>query len=114
MSGCPCCGTEINPKAMLVSLDVNEVAVGWTDKRARLDPTKTEIAHVLWKAMPASVSSDKLIARVWGMAEGIDAAGNLRTHIFHLRRKLSPLGLRIETIHATGYRMYRLAMEQAR
>jgi DNA-binding response OmpR family regulator len=51
-------------------------------------------------------SRDYLVERVWGYEAG-GSDRTVDTHVMRLRKKLGPLGERIETVWGVGYRFAR-------
>jgi DNA-binding response OmpR family regulator len=78
--------------------------VQWRDACVRLTPTEFRILHVLVTNAGHVVSAHRLYTYVWG-GDGADANA-LRTHISHIRRKLtfgSDPPAKITSVPAVGY-----------
>jgi DNA-binding response OmpR family regulator len=68
-----------------------------------LTPKEFDLLALLLRNPGRAFSRDYLIEKVWGY----DAAGSDRTvdtHVLRLRKKLGPLGDRIDTVWGVGYR----------
>jgi len=75
-----------------------------------LTPKEFDLLALLVRNPGRAFARDYLIEKVWGY----DAAGSDRTvdtHVLRLRRKLGPVGERIETVWGVGYRLARMVAE---
>lgn len=87
-----------------LQIDLTAHTVILEGKPVDLTPKEFELLALLVRSPGRAFSRDYLIERVWGY----DAAGSDRTvdtHVLRLRRKLGPLGERIETVWGVGYRL---------
>ncbi len=101
---CPTCGQQIAPLQRLLSLEANTVTR--FGRVAKLPPQQAEILHVLLKRQPRTVSSADICAAIYANGDGPDhEAQVVRVQMWKMRRHLAPLGVRIETIHGSGYRL---------
>jgi DNA-binding response OmpR family regulator len=71
-----------------------------------LDFARTEFLLVsrLARSPERIVASEELWHEVWGNHKPFNPV-SLRVHIYHLRSKLEPYGIRIETMINVGYRL---------
>ena len=89
-------------------VDLGERAVSVGGRPVELTPKEFDLLALLIRHPGRAFARDYLIERVWGY----DAAGSDRTvdtHVLRLRKKLGPVGERIETVWAIGYRFARAA-----
>lgn len=103
MTTCPCCGGTVNAKLPLVDLNTN--VISWNDQTKKVGGTAAELMSIFANRYPAIADYDFLIDRLWGAGEPPDASNTLKSHICHLRRAVKPLGLKIENVWGTGYRL---------
>ncbi len=102
---CPCCGTEVPDKRLLVCLDDNTLHF-----QGNIYPVRwaqiAEIIHALAQVYPKARTNRSIIDHVWGhrACENVNSA--LRVQISHARRELRPLGARI----VNDYGSYRLVL----
>jgi DNA-binding response OmpR family regulator len=100
---CPTCGSPIHSLNILVSLNGNTVTTARGS--VRLSAGQAEIAWVLNKFSPAFVPVERLLVAIHGRnRENLPEQG-LRTQIKRLRRLLDPIGVKIDCIYNTGYRI---------
>lgn len=108
---CPCCGQSIPANStVIVSLDNNTVTV--RGQCVKLCPREAEIVYLLVKRMPTIVTRSTLVERVWGLNETEGSAKCIDVHINKIRRKLLPLGLKVETVWSRGFRLSDLIARQ--
>ncbi len=101
---CPCCGQATTPvDAVTVGLQENRLV--YRGQSIPLWPRLAELAFVLARRMPETVSYDTIISAMWGEAEGTDASNSVKVAVHELRPKLAPLGLRIVNTKDRGYRL---------
>jgi DNA-binding response OmpR family regulator len=104
---------ESQPPAFVAGplrVDTAERAVSVDGQAVDLTPKELDLLALLVGNPGRAFARDYLIERVWGY----DAAGSDRTvdtHVLRLRRKLGPIGDRIETVWGIGYRFARAADE---
>jgi DNA-binding response OmpR family regulator len=108
MCKCPRCGLDLetqkddtHPKVFLETnlMFANGIGLQLTGKEA-------EVAYALAESMPMGIGRERLATKVWGATQDIEAAEwSLRVYVQKLRKKIAPIGLRINCIWGTGYRM---------
>jgi two-component system OmpR family response regulator len=99
---CPCCGTEMESKGKpVVCLNTNKLSVAGTT--IQLTGRQAEVISLLVEAMPAPVSHERMIARVYGADPILDADATLKQYVSQIRKKVACFGLQIRTIHGSGY-----------
>jgi DNA-binding response OmpR family regulator len=106
---CPCCHQPARLEGVVVSLDINTVST--SKGMAHLTPMQAEVLYSLVSAWPRSVPKNTLIQNLWGVIECEVPEKSLDAHFVPLRRKIAPLGLRIDTIRGWKAASYRLEKE---
>ena len=84
-------------------VDLAQHAASLDGRALELTPKEFDLLVLLLRHPGRAFSRDYLIEKVWGY----DAAGSDRTvdtHVLRLRKKLGPVGDRIETVWGLGYR----------
>jgi DNA-binding response OmpR family regulator len=87
-------------------VDLAEHAVSVDGRPTELTPREFELLALLARNPGRAFARDYLMEKVWGY----EAAGSDRTvdtHVLRLRKKLGPVGERIETVWGIGYRFAR-------
>jgi len=103
-------GGEAAPPALVAGplrIDLGERTVAVDGRPVELTPKEFDLLALLVRNPGRAFGREYLIERVWGY----DAAGSDRTvdtHVLRLRKKLGPIGDRIETVWAIGYRFARV------
>ena len=106
---CPCCGAQIAPADVVVSINANSLSMGWHEKPVHLPGRCADIAFVLAKKMPIPVSFDDIIFKVWGYDHKLGyARKNLHVQINTLRKHLAGTGLWVKNEYDFGYAMRRV------
>ena len=100
---CPCCGGPVRAHRAVV--DLNSNCFVFNDGAVKLSPREAEIMHCLVHAQPLCVPRERLISRVWNGCDITDADNLLSQMVMRLRRKLSPLGVSIESLYGAGIRV---------
>ncbi len=87
-------------------LDTNSREVSFGSSRPHLTATELSILEILMRRSPAVVRRRSIALAVWD--EEADALGSntIDVHLTRLRAKLASSGAKIETIRATGYRIF--------
>lgn len=85
---------------LTVDLATNDVTNGTETLRAT--PAVAELIACLVEVAPRPASLERLISRLSGWREPIDAT-TARVHVSRARKVLQPLGYRIENIYAKGW-----------
>lgn len=103
-SDCPCCGDPRPPVTFgLLKVDLDQEAVWWGEERIPFSPHHRAILHHLARR-GGFARNDAIIMAAMGEESSLIS---LRCAIFYIRQRLLDRGipLRIETVHATGYRL---------
>lgn len=101
---CPCCHQTVAPDTLLVSADANSASRGGL--AVKLTPQEARVLCALHEASPSASHRDALICALYGYSdEPEDPMVVLRPIITRLRRKLEPLGVRIDAVINLGYRL---------
>jgi DNA-binding response OmpR family regulator len=101
---CPCCGGEVpQTDRPLVSLDTNTISAA--GKTAVLSGREAEVAHLLARAMPFTLDTERLISGIYGGVPADDAYNCIKNFVRLLRRKVEPLGLTIVNTYGKGHAM---------
>lgn len=101
---CPCCKQPFDPAEIVFSEDWRIVA--HHGERVALTPRETQVFARLHRAYPNLVHRDVLHAALYaGDRDGGADPKILDIFVCKLRKKLSPLGIVIETVWAAGYRL---------
>jgi DNA-binding response OmpR family regulator len=91
---CPCCGQPIPVSSdVIVSLNTNSITLRGVTMR--LEPREAEVLYVLAERMPAPLTRETIVAKVWGLSDSEAPAKNVDVHVCKLRQKLGRLGLTI-------------------
>lgn len=101
---CPLCGGAVPEIELRIDLSNNHAIV--RGRPIRLTPQGAEILDVISHAYPTSVPISLIIRRVYGLKdEPGDPEAVVHQQVFHLRRKLKPVGYML----VNEYGAYRLA-----
>jgi DNA-binding response OmpR family regulator len=104
MNTCPCCKQEISARGLQFS---PETGVAIRDgSRADLTPYEAAVFAVIHKNSPKFTPATKLINALYGAEDGpLDERGVLNVLLLRMRRKLAPIGVKIENQYGLGYRV---------
>jgi DNA-binding response OmpR family regulator len=84
-------------------VDLNEHTVAVDGRPVELTPKEFDLLALLARNPGRAFARDYLMEKVWGYeAGGTDRT--VDTHVLRLRKKLGPVGDRIETVWSIGYR----------
>lgn len=84
---CPHCGGNYNPPELEADMQRNAISVKGVSVKAM--PRVVETLSVLLQAYPDFVSTNRFIAKIWGMNEEPDTAySTLKVFIYLLRKSL--------------------------
>jgi DNA-binding response OmpR family regulator len=83
-------------------VDLGQHAASLDGRAVELTPKEFDLLVLLLRHPGRAFSRDYLIEKVWGYAAGSDRT--VDTHVLRLRKKLGPVGDRIETVWGLGYR----------
>jgi DNA-binding response OmpR family regulator len=90
-----------------LQVDVGEHTVSVDDQLVDLTPKEFDLLALLLRNPGRAFARDFLLDKVWGSEyDGLDTR-TVDTHILRLRKKLGPVGERIETVWGVGYRFAR-------
>ena len=93
-------------------VDVGEHTVSVDGRPVELTPKEFDLLTLLVRNPGRAFARDYLLDKVWGYtAAGLDTR-TVDTHVLRLRKKLGPIGERIETVWGLGYRFARAAQRQ--
>jgi DNA-binding response OmpR family regulator len=87
-------------------VDLAQHAVSVADQPAELTPKEFELLALLVRHPGRAFTRDYLMEKVWGYEAG-GSDRTVDTHVLRLRKKLGPIGERIETVWGIGYRFAR-------
>jgi DNA-binding response OmpR family regulator len=97
---------EANPPALVegpLEIDVGRHVVTVDSRPIDLTPKEFDLLAFLVRNAGRAFGRDYLLEKVWGYeSAGVDRT--IDTHILRLRKKLGPIGARIETVWGVGYR----------
>ncbi len=108
---CPCCGGDIDPDEIIIDIVSNRV--GYRGHVLKLGPAEAEIMAVLVVSSPGSVQHEKIVSALWGGYDApLTAEKTMHVHVHNLRARLKTIGLGVENIWATGYRLVKAGGEK--
>lgn len=100
--------TDLHPPQLSVSDLVYEAATrSVTAAGTRISLTQIElgILEVLLQRAPAVVTRRSIAVQVWQYEADAVGSNTIDVHIAHLRSKLAPANVRIDTLRGVGYRL---------
>lgn len=100
---CPCCGQPV--AGGKIGMDLNENILRYDRHAIHLPKRLADLAFILVRRMPASVSREFIMHQMWGDREPDFAQENINVAICQLRKRVEPIGLRIITARGIGFRM---------
>lgn len=89
-----------------VSINFDSNEMHGVKRRVHLTPTEARLLRLLLSNRGRPVATDMLADRLWGAREGGSAL--VKSHMYHLRRKLDAVGASgglIETVPGIGYKL---------
>lgn len=99
---CPCCNQPTPINGVLFASNT----VSRAGQSAHFTPHEAAIFGAILKRAPEYVSSEKIIAAMYGAHDGPENERNVVAVLAsRMRRKLAPLGLVIESRYSKGYRL---------
>jgi len=101
MACCPTCHQPAPDSRLMVCLQTNVASFG--GQTVQLRPREAEIAEIMRRAYPRSLSAEAIASRLYGVSDG--SIGAVYVLTCHLRRKLATIGATIQHTHSTGYRL---------
>jgi len=87
-------------------IDVGQHLVSLDGRPLELTPKEFDLLALLVRNPGRAFSRDYLVETVWGYEYG-GFDRTVDTHVLRLRKKLGPIGERIETVWSIGYRFAR-------
>lgn len=102
MNICPTCGSTIKLD-IIVSLEDN--AITYIGRTAKLSPTMAEILVVLVKTFPGVATHERLGEGVYGINPPESEYMTIAKIIQRVKERISPIGLDIESSYGHGYRL---------
>jgi DNA-binding response OmpR family regulator len=88
-------------------IDVGEHTVSVNGRGVELTPKEFDLLALLVRNPGRVFARDYLLEKVWGYDYGGLDTRTVDTHVLRLRKKLGPVGDRIETVWGVGYRFAR-------
>jgi len=88
-------------------VDVGEHSVSVDGRGVELTPKEFDLLALLVRNPGRAFARDYLLEKVWGYDYGGLDTRTVDTHVLRLRKKLGPVGDRIETVWGVGYRFAR-------
>jgi DNA-binding response OmpR family regulator len=89
-------------------VDVGEHSVSVDGRGVELTPKEFDLLALLVRNPGRAFARDYLLEKVWGYDYGGLDTRTVDTHVLRLRKKLGPVGDRIETVWGVGYRFARV------
>jgi DNA-binding response OmpR family regulator len=90
-------------------IDLGEHVVSVEGSTVDLTPKEFDLLVLLVRNPGRAFARDYLLDKVWGYEYGGVDTRTVDTHVLRLRKKLGPIGERIETVWGVGYRFARSA-----
>jgi DNA-binding response OmpR family regulator len=90
-----------------LQLDLSEHVVTMDGEPVELTPKEFDLLAMLMRNPGRAFARDYLLDKVWGYDFGGLDTRTVDTHVLRLRKKLGPIGERIETVWGVGYRFAR-------
>ncbi|MEK7357200.1 MAG: winged helix-turn-helix domain-containing protein [Bdellovibrionota bacterium] len=87
-----------------VTIDTFEVVSEDNVRSAQLTAKEMQIFSALRENWEMPVQRERLVKQIWGRVRV--CGKSLDVHVFHLRRKIAPLGLKIEYVADRGFRLF--------
>jgi DNA-binding response OmpR family regulator len=94
-------------------VDLGEHAASVDGLPIELTPKEFDLLALLVRSPGRAFARDYLLEKVWGYDYGGLDTRTVDTHVLRLRKKLGPVGDRIETVWGVGYRFARAAQRQS-
>ena len=88
-------------------VDVGEHTASVDGRTVELTPKEFDLLALLVRNPGRAFARDYLLEKVWGYDYGGLDTRTVDTHVLRLRKKLGPVGDRIETVWGVGYRFAR-------
>ena len=102
MSKCTCCGGDVADRDRpWISLDTNRMMSG--GEIIQLSAREAELMSILISAMPLPVSTERILARLYGGISTESAYNTLRVFVHNLRRKIENSSVKVTTIRGRGH-----------
>lgn len=100
---CPCCGAAASLEDFFADLNSNQVS--YRGKTIRLEPNVVEFLFILSMSYPSVVYRDRIIMKMYGLAEGPNANNNINVLCYKARKVGKMLGFEIATSALVGYQL---------
>lgn len=102
MGCCPTCGQAVPDSGLLVDLQRNRLSCGTAS--VDLAPAEAELLFTLVRAVPRALARDAIAVALWGGALADERRGNnIDVYLNRLRRRIAPLGFRIQNYRGRGF-----------
>jgi DNA-binding response OmpR family regulator len=95
-----------------LQLDLSEHVASVGSEPVDLTPKEFDLLAMLMRNPGRAFARDYLLDKVWGYEFGGLDTRTVDTHILRLRKKLGPVGERIETVWGVGYRFARSGQDE--
>jgi len=99
--------TDVSLEDGLLRVDPGEHTTSVAGQAIDLTPKEFDLLRMLVRSPGRAFARDYLLDQVWGYEFGGLDTRTVDTHILRLRKKLGPVGDRIETVWGVGYRFAR-------
>jgi DNA-binding response OmpR family regulator len=93
-------------------LDSDEHVASVSGEPVELTPKEFDLLAMLMRNPGRAFARDYLLDKVWGYEFGGLDTRTVDTHVLRLRKKLGPVGERIQTVWGVGYRFARSGQRQ--
>lgn len=107
-----CNGTGRIANAVKVSLDRNEITVGWSSEVIHLAPQEASLMFVLAQAAPKTVYYNPLYTAIWGANEPGRPENTTKVLVSKVNRKIASFGIFIKNVSSIGYYLDQLSPDQ--
>ena len=95
-----------------LQLDLSEHVASVASEPVDLTPKEFDLLAMLMRNPGRAFARDYLLDKVWGYEFGGLDTRTVDTHVLRLRKKLGPVGERIETVWGVGYRFARSGQDE--
>lgn len=101
---CPCCGSTVANPDFIVDLNTNTVTR--ESQQVHLSRMEAELLEAFRRRFPGTLTEDNALNALYGAGDAPEAyAIALRVHVSKLRKRIKFLGMRIDNVRASGWRL---------
>lgn len=104
---CPCCGTQVSERKLMVDEARSEVIFG--GKVVRIShagaPSTLRLISLLNNSYPGIVSMEEIVRSTWGDDLPADPKAGIRVRISRARAAIAETGIKILMAYGRGYRL---------